>query len=119
MERALHNFDTRMARNSPEHGVRLCTQRVDSVGRSLRIGLTELLRQQGRRLGALEKRLLSVDYRRTLARGYSVTRQVATAELMTTAAAAKPGDVIETETFDGSFESTVNERLRRQTELFE
>ena len=119
LERSLHNFDTRLARNSPEHRVRLCTQRVDSVWRSLRIGLTELLRQQGRRLGALEKRLLSVDYRRTLARGYSVTRQVATAELMTTAAAAKPGDVIETETFDGSFESTVNERLRRQTELFE
>ena len=81
--------------------------------------MTDALGRGVQRLGALEKQLQSVDYRRTLARGYSVTRRVSTGKLISAAAAAKSGDVIETEVFDGSFESTVNDPLGREVQPFE
>ncbi len=118
-ERMLHQTDNRLTRSSPEKIVLVSKQRLESLVRTLRGGMFVLLQRRAQQLVALDKQLQSVSYRRTLARGYSVTRMARTGKLLTSAKMVGPGDVVETETGAGAFESTVNEKSRKQMELFE
>jgi exodeoxyribonuclease VII large subunit len=63
-------------------------------------------RDAGRRLEAAHARLRALDPRRVLGRGYTITRD-ANGKVVRTAAAVTPGDVLVTETSDGSVRSRV------------
>ena len=117
-ERLLHQVDQRLTRASPENIVVLTRQRLEGLERRLAASLTVLLQRCNEGLGALDKQLQSVSYRRTLARGYSVTRLSGGRTIVTSAAAVRPGDVVETETNDGAFQSEVGGKSSEQMSLF-
>jgi exodeoxyribonuclease VII large subunit len=115
----VYETENRLVRISPERTMRVSEQRLQSVGVRMRGGTAVLFERCRRQLDSLERQLQSVSYRRTLARGYSVTRSTETGKLVTSAAGARPGDVVETEITDGRFESTVNESPKEQLKLFQ
>jgi len=114
----VYETETRLVRISPEKTLRLSEQRLQSTGVRLRGGTAVLLERRQRQLDSLDRQLQSVSYRRTLARGYSVTRSIETGKLVGSAAEVGPGDIVETEITDGRFESTVNEIRKEQLKLF-
>ncbi len=117
-ERRLHETENRLVRISPEKAMRLSEQRLKSAADRLHGGAAVLFERCGRQLGSLDRQLQSVSYRRTLARGYSVTRSTETGKLVASAAEVGAGDVVETETTDGRFHSTVNGARKEQMKLF-
>jgi exodeoxyribonuclease VII large subunit len=118
-ERRVYETENRLVRISPEKTLRLSEQRLQSVGMRLRSGAAVMLEQCSRQLDSLDRQLQSVSYRRTLARGFSVTRSTGTGKLVASAAEVRPGDVLETEIADGRFQSTVNGIRKEQLKLFQ
>jgi len=118
-ERQVHETENRLVRISPEKTLKLSEQRLRSAEARFRGGSAVLLERCRRQLDSLDRQLQSVSYRRTLARGYSVTRSSETGKLVASAAEVGPGDVVETEITDGRFESTVNEIRKEQLKLFQ
>lgn len=117
-ERLLHHMDQRLTRASPEKIVLLTRQRLEWLERQLAGSVTALLQRYNAGLVSLDKQLQSVSYRRTLARGYSVTRLSDRRTIVTSAASVRRGDVVETETNDGAFQSTVGGKSPEQMSLF-
>ena len=89
-------------------------RRLEADGEKVRQLLVHLDRTAAHRvhlgrqiLDALEARLESTSYRRTLARGFTVTRTRQQRRLITQAGQVSPGEHILTETVSGEFESRV------------
>ncbi len=107
-------------RNLHAKEVRLVATSPRTLLRHHRHGLEEIRRQLGRvlrnrmalartSLGALDDRLEASSYRKTLGRGYTITRDHKTGQIITAADQVAIDDAILTETANGSFTSRVSE----------
>jgi exodeoxyribonuclease VII large subunit len=82
--------------------------RVLVVQRTITTSATRGLRDGGRRLEAAEDRLRALDPRRVLERGYTITR-TSKGKAIRRAVDAVPGEVLETETGEGTVHSRVEQ----------
>lgn len=78
---------------------------LTDLGSRLSTGLRQQLRMRGQQIDGLEQRLLALDYRSVLKRGFSITT-VAGARVLSKKQ-LKPGDAIETYLADGSISAEV------------
>jgi len=88
-------------------------QRIDELTRSASTSLVRQLTLHRERLRGQLLCLQSLSPLATLERGYSITRKLATGEIVRSVAQIAAGDRIETQVSDGKFESVV--RVKRQT----
>lgn len=99
-------LDTALARRSPAAWLERSAGRLDQLATELQRGSGELLQQRVARLDVLERALGGVSPLAVLGRGYSITR-FADGRVLQQAAAAQPGDELETLLGTGSIQSTV------------
>lgn len=118
-ERSLHRADGRLIRSGPSQRLAVSRQRIASIHERLTAARRNTFALLRERLAGLEGQLQSVSYRRTLARGYTVTRVASTGQLVESIEAVRPGMVLSTEMYQGSFESRVEPNTAEQLELFE
>lgn len=83
---------------------------LDEVHRRLERAPQRLVEALAKRTETAETRLRVNSYRSVLRRGYAIVRRRGRKRLVTRSADARPGEVLTTEMFDGSFESQVIER---------
>jgi exodeoxyribonuclease VII large subunit len=88
------------------HGIRDAHGRVDERQRAVLAHAHDTLREQTRRIELADARLRLLDPGRVLERGYSITR-TDDGRLVRSANEVAAGDVLVTETADGSIRSTV------------
>ncbi len=91
--------------------------RIRNLLQRLDRGTANRLQSAGHVLDAYAARLEGTSYRRTLARGFTITRTQKGRKIITSADAVAPGEKIITETGQGEFESRVTDK--QQGELFE
>ena len=98
-----------LSRLSPQAKIVSYRQRIDELTRSASASLAYQLALRRERLRSHLLRLQSLSPFATLDRGYSITRQLRTGEIVKSVAQVAPGDRIETRVSDGKFESLVRE----------
>jgi exodeoxyribonuclease VII large subunit len=84
-------------------------QRLDDLGERLTGGSRRLLTRRSEALASLAERLGSLDPRRILSRGYSVTQVLPGDRALTRAADAPAGTKLKTTLAEGEVISTVDE----------
>ncbi len=94
---------------SPRVPLQAGQQRVRQLSRVLSQVARHRLRLARQTLYALEARLETTSHRRTLARGFTITRTRQDRRIITGADQVTPGDQLVTETARGAFESCVTE----------
>jgi exodeoxyribonuclease VII large subunit len=106
-----------VSRLSPQAKIASHRQRIDELTRSASASLAHQLVLRQERLHGHFLRLQSLSPFATLDRGYSITRQLRTGEIVKSVAQVSTGDRIETQVGDGKFESLVREtsNVKRQT----
>jgi exodeoxyribonuclease VII large subunit len=105
---ALESQERALSRLSPQAKIDGHRQRVDELTRSASASLTHQLALQRERLRGHLLRLRSLSPLATLDRGYSITRQLRTGEIVKSVAQVAAGDRIETQVSDGGFEGMVD-----------
>jgi exodeoxyribonuclease VII large subunit len=98
-----------LSRLSPQAKIVTHRQRIDELTRSASASLAHQMALRRERLHGHFLRLQSLSPFATLDRGYSITRQLRTGEIVKSVAQVVPGDRIETQVSDGKFESLVRE----------
>ena len=111
---ALEARERALGRLSPEAKIASHRQRIDELTRSASASLAHQLTLQRERLRGHLLRLQSLSPFATLDRGYSITRQLRTGEIVKSVAQVVAGDPIETQVSDGRFDSTVDWTARHQ-----
>jgi exodeoxyribonuclease VII large subunit len=96
-----------LSRLSPQAKIASYRQRIDELTRSASASLAHHLALQRERLRGHLLRLQSLSPLATLERGYSITRQLRTGEIVRSVAQVAAGDRIETQVSDGKFEGVV------------
>ncbi len=103
-----------LSRLSPQTQIATHRQRIDELTRAASASLAHQLALQRERLHGHLLRLQSLSPFATLERGYSITRQLRTGEIVKNVAQVAAGDRIETQVSDGEFESLVAWVVQRQ-----
>jgi len=106
---ALTTQERALSRVSPQAKIANYRQRIDELTRSASASLAHHLTLQRERLRGHLLRLQSLSPLATLERGYSITRQLKTGEIVRSVAQVAAGDRIETQVSDGKFESVARE----------
>ncbi|MGA9348491.1 MAG: exodeoxyribonuclease VII large subunit [Anaerolineae bacterium] len=97
-----------LSRLSPQAKTVSHRQRIDELTHSASASLAHQMALQQERLHSQLLRLQSLSPLATLDRGYSITRQLRTGEIVKSVAQVAPGDRIETRVSDGEFEGIVD-----------
>jgi exodeoxyribonuclease VII large subunit len=116
VEGRLAAADHRLRSVGPQRRHEAAAQRADLAAGSLSRAAGRQLERLRQHLEHLYARLESTSYRRTLARGFTITR-TRRGQIVTNAAQVRPGDKVVTETAEGTFESRVSDA--KQGELFD
>ena len=103
-----------LRRLSPQAKIVTHRQRIDELTRAASTSLAHQLALERERLRGHLLRLQSLSPFATLDRGYSITRQLRTGEIVKSVAQVADGDRIETQVSDGKFEGTVDWTAQRQ-----
>jgi exodeoxyribonuclease VII large subunit len=103
-----------LGRLSPQAKIVTYRQRIDELTRAASGSMAHHLALQRERLHGHLLRLQSLSPFATLERGYSITRQLRTGEIVKSVAQVAAGDRIETQVSDGRFEGTVDWASQRQ-----
>ena len=103
-----------LSRLSPQAKIASHRQRIDELTRAASASLAHQLALQRERLRGRLLRLQSLSPFATLDRGYSITRQLRTGEIVKSVAQVAAGDRIETQVSDGKFEGLVAWAVQRQ-----
>ena len=103
-----------LSRLSPQAKIATYRQRVDELTRTASASLAHQLALRRERLHGHLLRLQSLSPFATLERGYSITRQLRTGEIVKSVAQVATGDRIETQVSDGKFEGLVAWAVQRQ-----
>ena len=113
----LESQERALSRLSPQAKIATHRQRIDDLTRAASASLAHQLTLRRERLHGHLLRLQSLSPFATLDRGYSITRQLRTGEIVRSVAQVAAGDRIETQVSDGRFESVVRETsgVKRQT----
>lgn len=107
--RSLHALEVHLVASSPGTLLRRHREGVETAGRDLVRLMHHRLKLAGASIESLAARLEASSYRKTLSRGYTITRDRRTGRIITAAGeVAIDGEVV-TETADGSFTSKVTE----------
>ena len=106
---ALKTQKRALDRLSPQNKIVNYRQRIDELTRAASASLDHHLALRRERLRSHLLRLQSLSPLATLERGYSITRKLATGEVVKSVAQVATGDRIETQVSDGKFESVVRE----------
>jgi len=96
-----------LSRLSPQAKIVTHRQRIDELTRAASASLAHQLALRRERLRGHLLRLQSLSPFATLDRGYSITRQLRTGEIVKSVAQVATGDRIETQVSDGKFEGLV------------
>jgi len=107
--RALEPQARALNRLSPQAKIASHRQRIDELTRAASASLAHQLALQREQLRGHLLRLQSLSPFATLDRGYSLTRQLRTGEIVRSVAQVAVGDRIETQVSDGKFESLIHE----------
>lgn len=83
---------------------------LDSLASTVRIAASALLEREKSKLEALERLTEALDPSSTLKRGYSITR--INGKAITGVKSIRPGDILETQTADGTIISTANQTFQ-------
>ncbi len=94
---------------SPLRAVREGHNRLADAARGVDRAVVRRLESSAALLEAVGKRLESTEIRRTLARGYTITRRATDGRIVRRPGDVGPGDVVRTETAEGTFESRVTD----------
>jgi exodeoxyribonuclease VII large subunit len=105
---ALESQERALSRLSPQAKIVTHRQRIDELTRSASASMAHQLALRRERLRGHFLRLQSLSPFATLDRGYSITRQLRTGEIVKSVAQVTPGDRIETQVSDGKFEGMVD-----------
>lgn len=111
---ALEAQERALGRLSPQAKIVSHRQRIDELTRAASASLAHQLVLWRERLRGHLLRLQSLSPFATLDRGYSITRQLRTGEIVKNVAQVAAGDRIETQISDGKFESKVDWMAQRQ-----
>ena len=111
---AVESQERILVRLSPQAQIATHRQRIDELTRAASASLAHQLALQRERLRGQLLHLQSLSPFATLDRGYSITRQLRTGEIVKSVAQVAAGDRIETQVSDGKFEGTVNWTPQRQ-----
>lgn len=111
---ALESQERALSRLSPQAKIDGYRQRIDELTRSASTSLAHQLALQRERLSGYLLHLQSLSPFATLDRGYSITRQLRTGEIVKSVAQVAAGDRVETRVSDGEFEGTVDWTAQRQ-----
>jgi exodeoxyribonuclease VII large subunit len=106
---ALESQERALSRLSPQARIVTHRQRIDELTRSASASMAHQLALRRERLRGHLLRLQSLSPFATLDRGYSITRQLRTGEIVKSVGQVATGDRIETQVSDGKFESLVHE----------
>lgn len=96
-----------LARESPERQFAGRRQRVDELSQMLALSVGHGLALKRAQVSGLRERLLALDPRRVLARGYAIVRRADTGEVVTLVEQVALGDPLRITVRDGSIDSTV------------
>jgi exodeoxyribonuclease VII large subunit len=105
----LHGLLKRPVFERPLDQINQRRQYVDQLSRLTMLSGKNLFEHYKNNLSLVMSRLEALSPIKTLARGYSVTRQMATGKVITSVAGVKSGGPIETTVTDGRIRSTVTE----------
>jgi exodeoxyribonuclease VII large subunit len=105
----LHGLLNRPVFERPLDQINQRRQYVDQLSRLTMLSGKNLFDRYKNNLSLVMSRLETLSPLKTLARGYSVTRQLTTGKVITAVAGVKSGDPIETTVTDGRIRSTVTE----------
>jgi len=111
---AVESQERVLSRLSPQAKIASHRQRIDELTRAVSASLAHQLALQRERLRGHLLRLQSLSPFATLERGYSITRQLRTGEIVKSVAQVTTGDRIETQVSDGKFEGLVAWAVQRQ-----
>ncbi|HOM50270.1 MAG TPA: exodeoxyribonuclease VII large subunit [Phycisphaerae bacterium] len=108
-ERRIDTLGRLLQRVSPSARLGMESEKIRQYQLRLHRGVMQRLSFLRARTESLTDRLEAISYRRTLARGYSVTWDERRERIIRSAAEIRPGDVVITETADGEFRSRAEE----------
>ncbi len=111
---AVESQERVLSRLSPQAKIVSHRQRIDELTRAASASLAHQLALRRERLRGHFLRLQSLSPFATLDRGYSITRQLKTGEIVKSVAQVATGDRIETQVSDGKFEGLVAWAVQRQ-----
>jgi exodeoxyribonuclease VII large subunit len=111
---ALESQERVLSRLSPQAKIITHRQRIDELTRSASASFAHQLALRRERLRGHLLHLQSLSPFATLDRGYSITRQLRTGEIVKSVDQVTPGDRIETQVSDGKFEGLVAWAVQRQ-----
>jgi exodeoxyribonuclease VII large subunit len=111
---ALASQGRALNRLSPQANIASYRQRTDELTRAASVSLAHQLALRRERLHGHLLRLQSLSPFATLERGYSITRQLRTEEIVKSVDQVAAGDRIETQVSDGKFEGLVAWTVQRQ-----
>jgi exodeoxyribonuclease VII large subunit len=111
---AVESQERVLSRLSPQAQIASHRQRIDELTRTASARLAHQLALRRERLRGHFLRLQSLSPFATLDRGYSITRQLRTGEIVKSVAQVATGDRIETQVSDGKFEGLVAWAVQRQ-----
>ncbi|HSW43953.1 MAG TPA: exodeoxyribonuclease VII large subunit [Phycisphaerae bacterium] len=103
----LNNLEVHLATASPRTVLSHSQDRLSEARRNLHRIIRHRLDRLHASVETIDARLRAGSYRKTLARGYSITRHRATGEVITTPAQVTRGEDVVTETAAGTFDSRV------------
>lgn len=116
-ERALNLADARVEQSSPRREIAALRAQLVSLVRRIALAVAQCSRRSADRLSASGQRLAALSYQTTLRRGFSITRNKRTGQVVRARADVRRGERIVTEVADGVFESRVQDE--KQPELFD
>ena len=114
---ALESQERALSRLSPQAKIITHRQRIDELTRSASASVAHQLALRRERLCGHLLRLQSLSPFATLDRGYSITRQLRTGEIVKSVDQVTTGDRIETQVGDGKFESLVHDTRTADEEV--
>ncbi len=111
---AVESQERALGRLSPQAKIITHRQRIDELTRMASASLAHQLALRRERLRGHRLRLQSLSPFATLERGYSITRQLRTGEIVKSVGQVATGDRIETQVSDGKFEGLVAWAVQHQ-----
>ncbi|MEP0841898.1 MAG: exodeoxyribonuclease VII large subunit [Phycisphaerae bacterium] len=117
VRRAVERLEERLGAARPAMKLSAEAQALASGYQRLLRAASHRLALQRQALDSFEARLEATSFRKTLARGFTITRLKRGRVIITRPDQVRPGDRVVTETLEGSFESRVQDP--RQPELFD
>jgi exodeoxyribonuclease VII large subunit len=108
VERRLDQTDQALKAASPARQIEGHQQQVRHVERDLGQAMGHRLEALRGHLESLEARLEATSYRRTLGRGFTITRRREDSQVITRADQVAAGEDVVTETAEGTFSSKIN-----------